>query len=228
MVAAQAKLADVPVWLEGVGSAKARNLVTVRPQVDGKILSINFKEGQEVKQGDVLAQIDPATYKAQLDQAIAKKALDEAQLANAKRDLERYTSLSANVIAAKTIDTQRALVAQLEAQIKSDDAAIDNARAILGYTSVVAPIDGRTGMRMVDVGNLVRASDAGIVVITEVQPISVLFTLPQQDLPDINRARRQARAQGRGAGDRRQERARHGPACRWSTTRSTRPPAPSA
>jgi membrane fusion protein, multidrug efflux system len=188
VVAAQAKLADVPVWLEGVGSAKARNLVTVRPQVDGKILSVDFKEGQEVKKGDLLAQIDPVTFKAQLDQAIAKKALDEVQLANAKRDLERYTSLSANVIAAKTVDTQRALVAQLEAQIKSDDAAIENARAILGYASVVAPISGRTGMRMIDVGNLVRASDAGLVVITEVQPISVLFTLPQQDLPDINRA----------------------------------------
>ena len=116
VVATQAKLADVPVWLEGVGAAKARNLVTVRPQVDGKIMSIDFKEGQEVKKGDLLAQIDPVTYKAQLDQAVAKKALDEAQLTNAKRDLERYTSLSANVIAAKTVDTQRALVAQLEAR----------------------------------------------------------------------------------------------------------------
>jgi multidrug efflux system membrane fusion protein len=154
VVAMQAQLADVPVWLEGVGSAKARNLVTVRPQVDGKIMSIDFKEGQEVKQGDLLAQIDPVTFKAQLDQAVAKKALDEVQLANAKRD----------------------------------DAAIENTRAILGYASVVAPISGRTGMRMVDVGNLVRASDAGLVVITEVQPIAVLFTLPQQDLPDINRA----------------------------------------
>jgi multidrug efflux system membrane fusion protein len=188
VVATNAKLADVPVWLEGVGTAKARNTVTVRPQVDGKILSINFEEGQEVKQGDLLAQIDPVTFKAQLDQAIAKKALDEAQLANARRDLERYTQLSANVIAAKTVDTQRALVAQLEAQIKQDDAAIENARAVLGYASVVAPIGGRTGMRLVDVGNLVRASDAGIVVITEVQPISVLFTLPQQDLPEINKA----------------------------------------
>jgi multidrug efflux system membrane fusion protein len=188
VVATQAKLADVPVWLEGVGSAKARNLVTVRPQVDGKILSINFKEGQEVKQGDLLAQIDPVTFKAQYDQAIAKKALDESQLANAKRDLDRYSQLSANVIAAKTVDTQRALVAQLEAQIKSDDAAIESTRAVLSYASVVAPISGRTGMRLIDVGNLVRASEGGIVVITEVQPISVLFTLPQQDLPDINRA----------------------------------------
>lgn len=189
VVAAAARLADVPVWLEGVGTAKARNTVTVRPQVDGKILSIDFKEGQDVKRGDVLAKIDPVTYQAQLDQALAKKALDEAQLANAKLDLERYLKLSTNVVSVKTVDTQKALVNQLEAQIKSDDAAIDNARAVLGYTDVVAPIDGRTGMRLVDVGNLVRASDAGIVVITEVRPISVLFTLPQQQLPQINKAR---------------------------------------
>lgn len=189
VVAAQARIADVPVWLEGVGTAKARNTVTVRPQVDGKILSIDFKEGQEVKRGDVLAHIDPITYQAQLDQAIAKKALDEAQLANAKLDLERYLKLSSNVVAIKTVDTQRALVAQFEAQLKADDAAIANARAFVDYTTIVAPIDGRTGFRLVDVGNLVRASDAGIVVITEVRPISVLFTLPQQDLPAINKAR---------------------------------------
>lgn len=188
VIATEAKLADVPVWLEGVGTAKARNTVTVRPQVDGKILTINFKEGQDVKAGDVLAQIDPVTFQAQLDQAVAKKALDESQLANARRDLERYDQLSSNVIAAKTVDTQRALVAQLEAQIKSDDAAIENARAILGYATVVAPISGRTGMRLIDVGNIVRATDGGIVVITEVRPISVLFTLPQQDLPEINKA----------------------------------------
>ncbi|KWT65186.1 putative Co/Zn/Cd efflux system membrane fusion protein [Hyphomicrobium sulfonivorans] len=188
VVVADAKLANIPVWLDGVGTARGRNTVTVRPQVDGQILSVDFKEGQEVKAGDLLVQIDPVTYQAQLDQALAKKALDESQLANAKLDLERYTKLSSNVIAAKTVDTQRALVAQLEAQIKQDDAAIESARAYLNYASVVAPISGRTGMRMVDVGNLVRASDAGIVVITEVQPISVVFTLPQQDLPSINRA----------------------------------------
>ena len=130
VVDAPARIADVPVYLNGVGTAKARNTVTVRAQVDGKILSINFKEGQDVKKGDVLAQIDPATYQAQLDQAIAKKALDEAQLANAKRDLERYAKLHArSSVAQKTIDTQRALVAQLEAQIKLDDAAIANAKA---------------------------------------------------------------------------------------------------
>jgi membrane fusion protein, multidrug efflux system len=189
VVAAQTHVADVPVWLEGVGTAKARNTVTVRPQVDGKILSIDFEEGHDVKRGDVLAQIDPVTYRAQFDQAQAKKALDEAQLANAKLDLERYLKLSTNVVSIKTIDTQRALVAQLEAQVKSDEGAVANARAFLDYTTVVAPIDGRTGLRLVDVGNIVRASDAGIVVITEVRPISVLFTLPQQKLPQINRAR---------------------------------------
>jgi multidrug efflux system membrane fusion protein len=195
VVATQARIADVPVWLEGVGTAKARNTVTVRPQVDGKILEVKFKEGQDVKKGDVLALIDPVTFQAQLDQAIAKKALDEAQLANARRDMERYSKLSTDVVSAKTVDTQRALVAQLEAQIKSDEAAISNARAVLDYATVVSPIDGRTGMRLVDEGNLVRASDNGIVVITEVRPISVLFTLPQQDLPEINKARAQGALQ---------------------------------
>ncbi len=162
--------------------------MTVRPQVDGRILSINFKEGQEVKQGDLLARIDPSTYQAQLDQAAAKKALDEAQLANARRDLERYTQLGGNIVAQKTIDTQRALVDQLVAQIKLDDAAIANAQAFLAYTTIVSPINGRTGIRLVDQGNLVRASDAGIVVITELRPISVLFTLPQQRLGQVNAA----------------------------------------
>ena len=142
--------------LNGVGTAKARNTVTVRPQVDGRILSLNFKEGQDVKRGDVLAKIDPATYQAQLDQAVAKKALDEVQLANARRDLERYAKLGGNVVAQKTIDTQRALVDQLIAQIKADDAAIANAKAYLDYTTIVSPLDGRTGIRMVDEGNLVR------------------------------------------------------------------------
>mgnify|MGYP001266258493 CR=1 FL=1 len=188
VTAAQARTTDVPIYLDGVGTAKARNMVTVRPQVDGRILSIDFKEGQEVKQGDVLAKIDPSTYQAQLDQAVAKKALDEAQLDNARKDLERYAQLGGNIIAQKTIDTQRALVDQLTAQIKVDDAAIANAKAFLSYTTIVSPIAGRSGIRLVDEGNLVRASDAGIVVITELRPISVLFTLPQQQLGRINAA----------------------------------------
>jgi multidrug efflux system membrane fusion protein len=185
---AQARIADVPLYLQGVGTAKARNTVIVRPQVDGRILSIRFKEGQDVKRGDVLAEIDPATYRAQLDQAAAKKVLDEAELANARRDLERYSKLSEGVIAQKTIDTQRATVEKLTAQIKLDDAAIANAKAVLEYTTIVAPIDGRTGIRLVDEGNLVRASDAGIVVITELRPVSVLFTLPQQQLAQVQKA----------------------------------------
>jgi len=185
---APAKIDDVPLYLEGVGTARARSTVTVRPQVDGRILSINFKEGQDVKRGDVLARIDPATYQAQLDQAVAKKALDETELANAHRDLERYTRLGGNIIAQKTIDTQQALVNKLTAQLKLDDAAIANAKSFLDYTTILAPIDGRTGIRMVDEGNLVRASDAGIVVITELRPVSVLFALPQQQLLEVNKA----------------------------------------
>jgi membrane fusion protein, multidrug efflux system len=184
---ATAKLADVPVYLEGVGTARARNSVTVRAQVDGKILNLKFKEGQDVKKGDVLAEIDPATYKAQLDQAVAKKALADAQLANAKRDLDRYTRIP-GVIAEKTVDTQRAQVLQFEAQSKAEDANIANLKAVLAYTTVIAPIDGRTGIRMIDEGNLARGGDAGIVVINEIRPIVIQFTVPQQQLASINRA----------------------------------------
>src|SRR5262249_59237974 len=140
VIDAAGRLADMPVYLGGVGTAKARNTVTVRAQVDGRIMSLKFKEGQDVKRGDVVALIDPATYQAQLDQAIAKKALDEVQLANAQRDLERYAKLPANVVAQKTVDTQQALVNQLIAQIKADDAAIANARAYLDYTTPLPPL----------------------------------------------------------------------------------------
>ena len=150
---------------------------------------LSFKEGQQVKRGDVLAKLDPATYQAQLDQAIAKKAFDEVQLANAQRDLDRYAKLTTLSVAPKTIDTQRALVDQLAAQIKQDDAAINNAHAFLEYTTILSPIDGRTGIRLVDEGNLVRATDAGIVVINEIHPINVLFTLPQQQLGEVNKAK---------------------------------------
>jgi membrane fusion protein, multidrug efflux system len=190
VLAAAARAADVPVYLDGVGTARALNTVTVRAQVDGKLINISFTEGQEVPKGFVLAKIDPTTYQAQYDQAVAKKAQDEALLANARLDLERYTRLAAtNAISRQQHDTQKALVNQLEAQVKLDQAAIDNARAILSYTDISAPMTGRTGIRLVDEGNLVRASDAlGIVVITQVRPISVFFNLPQQDLPEINRS----------------------------------------
>jgi membrane fusion protein, multidrug efflux system len=189
VLAYTAQSADVPVYIDGVGTAKALNTVTVRPQVDGKIINISFVEGQDVPKGFILAKIDPVTYQAQYDQTIAKKKQDEAQLANAKLDLERYTRLAAtNAINKQQLDTQRALVAQLEAQVQLDQASIENARAILDYTDIIAPIAGRTGIRLVDEGNLVRAADAtGIVVITQVRPIAVFFSLPQQNLPDLNK-----------------------------------------
>jgi len=189
VLVAAARVADVPVYLDGVGTAKALNTVTVRSQVDGKIVDIYFTEGQEVPKGYVVAKIDPTTYQAAYDQTVAKKAQDEAQLANARLDLDRYTRLAAtNAVNKQQLDTQRALVAQLEAQIKLDQAAIDNARAILSYTDIVAPIAGRTGIRLVDVGNLVRGAEAnGIVILTQLRPISVFFSLAQQNLPDLTR-----------------------------------------
>jgi membrane fusion protein, multidrug efflux system len=189
VLATAARSEDVPVYLDGVGTARALNTVTVRSQVDGKIIAISFVEGQDVPQGFVLAKIDPTTYQAQYDQAVASKAKDEAQLANARVDFERYTRLAAtNAVNKQQLDTQKALVAQLEAQVKLDQAAIDNARAILSYTDVVAPIAGRTGIRLVDQGNLVRGADTtGIVILTQLRPISVFFSLPQQTLPDLNK-----------------------------------------
>jgi membrane fusion protein, multidrug efflux system len=191
VLAQAAARADVPVYLDAVGTTKPLNTVTVRPQVDGKLISVNFNEGQDVKKGDVLARIDPTIYKAQLDQALAKKAQDEAQLVNAKSDLTRYEKLAAtNAINKQQADTQRALVAQYTALIQADQAAVENAQATLGYTTITAPITGRTGIRMVDEGNIVHASDAAsaIVTITQLKPISVMFNLPQQDLARVNAA----------------------------------------
>jgi multidrug efflux system membrane fusion protein len=190
VLAATPRIEDVPVYLDGVGTVRALNTVTVRAQVDGKLLSVNFKEGQDVKAGDVLAEIDPAIYQAQYDQAVAKKAQDEAQLANARLDLERYKQLAASKAgSAQQADTQRATVAQLEALLKSDQAAIDNAKTTLGYTKIIAPLTGRVGLRQVDRGNIVHASDAtGVVVITQLQPIAVQFSLPQQQIVRVNAA----------------------------------------
>ena len=188
VLAVAAKLADVPVYLDGVGTAKALNTVTVLPQVDGKLIRIMFTEGQQVPQGFVLAKIDPVIYQAQYDQAVAKKAQDEAQLANAKLDLDRYIRLAAtNAVQKQQVDTQRSLVDQLTAQTQSDQGAIDNAKATLGYTDVVAPIAGLTGIRQIDEGNIVHVTDTtGLVTITQIKPIAVLFSLPQQNLPELN------------------------------------------
>jgi multidrug efflux system membrane fusion protein len=190
VLADQAHIADVPVYLEGVGTVRALNMVTVHTHVDGSLISVNFREGQDVKAGDVLARIDPTAYQAQLDQAIAKKALDEAQLANARLDLERYTTLlKVNSISRQQAETTRALVAQLEAQVNLDQGAIDYQKAYFNWCSIIAPISGRAGIRLVDQGNIIHASDVnGIVVLTQLQPISVLFTLPQQQLGQVNKA----------------------------------------
>ncbi|WP_460449323.1 efflux RND transporter periplasmic adaptor subunit [Alsobacter sp. SYSU BS001988] len=190
VIATPARLADVPVYIDSVGTARPLNTVTLRPQVDGQLIRIQFQEGQSVRKGDVLALIDPTPYQAQLDQATAKKAQDAALLDNARRDLERYIRLSeTNAVTKQQADTQRSTVAQLEAQLKSDQAAIDSARATLAYTTIVSPIDGRTGIRNVDEGNIVKQSDAlGIVTISQIQPISVLFNVPQQQLARIIKA----------------------------------------
>jgi multidrug efflux system membrane fusion protein len=190
VLAATPRIQDVPVYLEGVGSVRALNNVLVRAQVDGKLIVVNFTEGQDVKKGDILGEIDPAIYKAQYDQAVAKKAQDEAQLANMRLDLTRYQQLAASNAGSKQqADTQRAVVAQQEALVNADQAAIDNAQATLGYTKIIAPLSGRAGLRQVDQGNIIHASDAtGLVIITQLQPIAVQFSLPQQQIVRVNAA----------------------------------------
>jgi multidrug efflux system membrane fusion protein len=185
---AEVQTADVPVILEGIGTVQAFNTVTVRAQVDGTLQQIRFTEGQRVQAGEVLAQIDPRIYQAAVDQAIAKKAQDAAQLHSAQLDLQRYTNLH-EFASRQQLERQQATVAQLEAQILGDDAAIENARTLLSYTTIASPMDGITGIRLADQGNLVRAAEAtGIVVITQIQPISVLFMLPAESLAEIRQA----------------------------------------
>ena len=181
---AEVTQADVPIYLQGLGTVQAFYTVTVTARVDGQIDKIGFTEGQMVHKGDLLAEIDPRPNQAAYEQALATKAKDEAQLANGKRDLDRYILLQPHDLASKqTVDTQRATVDQLTAQLKVDQALIDNARTQLDYTRIVSPIEGRTGIRLIDPGNIVHAADTtGIVVVTQVQPITVIFTLPEEDL----------------------------------------------
>ena len=178
---------DVPVWLRGLGTVQALNTVTVRARVDGTLDKFPVTEGQLVKQGTLLAVIDPRPYQAALDAAVAKKAQDDAQLANARLDLQRYSNLAKNDFASRQqVDTQVAMVNQFTAALKGDDAAIETAQLNLSFCYITAPFDGRVGLRLVDPGNLVHATDpGGIVTLTEVHPISVVFTLPQADLPAI-------------------------------------------
>lgn len=185
-----AETADMPVTAEVLGTVQATNDVTVKSQVDGKLVELAFQDGQDVKKGDVLARIDPAPFQAAYDQAVAKKAQDEASLANAQSDLIRYSKLASTQYgSAQQADTQKALVAQDKALIEQDQAAIDNAKTTLDYATIRAPISGRTGIRLVDAGNIVHASDTtGIVTIAEVKPIAAVFNLPQQLLGKINAA----------------------------------------
>lgn len=190
VIASAAVRQDVPVFLEGVGTFQALNTVTVKPQVEGTLVEVAFREGQDVKAGDVLARIDPATYQAQYDQAVAQKAQFEAQLANARTDLERYQRLARNDYGSQQqAETQKATVNQLEAQVRYYGALIEQAKTTLDRTIVRAPISGRTGVRGVDQGNYVTVGDAtGIVTITQLQPIAALFTLPQQNIAAVNKA----------------------------------------
>jgi len=187
---AQVKTADFPVYLHGLGTVQPYVTVTVRSRVDGEVIKVAFKQGQMVKEGDLLVQIDPRPYQAALDQALAKKAQDEANLKNARLDLQRYTSLAnENSIARQQLDTQQATVDQLIAQIKGDEAAIENAQTQLSYTTIRSPLAGKVGFRLVDPGNIVHAADTtGIVTIVKLQPISVVFTAPEERVPAINKA----------------------------------------
>jgi multidrug efflux system membrane fusion protein len=187
--AAEADVTDVPIVLDALGTVQAFNTITIVPQVAGRITEIAFTEGQEVKAGDVLVRLDPRAYQAALDQAVATKAQREAQLANARLDLQRYATLVRGQGASQqTLDTQRAAVAQLEAQVQYDQATIENAQVQLDYTVIRSPVDGRVGLRQLDIGNLVQSSSSGIVTVTQIRPISVTFTLPQQALPQVMEA----------------------------------------
>lgn len=187
---ATAELRTLDHTLQAIGTIEAFNTVTVRSRVDGELMEILFSDGQRVEEGDVLARIDPRTYQVQLDQALGQQAQNRAQLNNAERDLQRYQQLfKQQSLARQQLDTQLALVEQHRAMAQTNQAAVDNAELQLSFTEITAPLTGRLGLRQVDVGNLVSANSAdGLVVITQVQPISVRFSLPQADLPDVRAA----------------------------------------
>ena len=187
VVAASVRSDDVPIYLRGVGTVIAFNNVIVRSQITGQLVKIAFKQGQPAKKGDLLGEIDPSPYQAQLDQAIANRNRDQAHLENAKIDLDRYTKLAQQKsIALQTADSQKAIVEQLVAMIKSDEAIIESARVNLGYTRLTSPIDGVTGIRQIDIGNIIYPTDVnGLVDVTQIEPISLIFTLPEAEFVPI-------------------------------------------
>ncbi len=187
---ADVRKGDFPVYLNGLGTVQPFDTVLVRSRVDGEVIKVGFRQGQMVKQGDMLVEIDPRPYQAALDQAVAKKTQDEANLRNAKLNLERFSQLAQKEFATRQqVDTQQATVEQLTAQIKGDQGAIDNAKTQLDYTTIRSPLTGRAGFRMVDPGNIVHAADTnGVVSIVRMQPISVVFTATEDAVQEINKA----------------------------------------
>jgi multidrug efflux system membrane fusion protein len=190
VMAGEVRRADVPIFLMGLGTVQAFNSVLVKSRVDGQIVKINFSEGKDVHAGEVLVEIDPAPFAATLAQAQANKLKDQAQLDNTRLDLDRFTRLAkSGAGTTQQLDTTRALVAQLEASVKADQAMIDMAQVQLDYCSIRSPIEGRVGTRLVDAGNIVRATDAtGIVTINQIHPIFVTFALPSDSLPQLRAA----------------------------------------
>ncbi|MGL5389497.1 MAG: MdtA/MuxA family multidrug efflux RND transporter periplasmic adaptor subunit [Serratia sp. (in: enterobacteria)] len=190
--AATAVEQSVPRFLSGLGTATAANTVTVTSRVDGQLMAIHFTEGQQVKAGDLLVEIDPRPYEVQLTQALGQLAKDQATLANAKRDLARYQQLAkTNLVSRQELDTQESLVRQTEGAIKADQGAVDSARLQITYSKITAPIDGRVGLKLVDVGNYIASgSTTGIVVITQTHPIDVVFTLPESNIADLVKAQK--------------------------------------
>jgi multidrug efflux system membrane fusion protein len=187
VLVAEAVTRDVPIFLEGLGTVTAYKTVNVRAQVDGRLDTVTFREGQAVKRGEVLAQVDPRPFQIMLHQGEAALTRDQAQFDGAKRDLDRYQAVGGqHLLPQQQIDDQQALVSQLTGTVQNDHATIENAKLQLDYARIKSPIDGVTGVRLVDPGNIVHAADTtGIVVVTQMDPIAVLFTLPQDDLPDV-------------------------------------------
>lgn len=187
---ATAESRDLPIYLSGLGTATAYYTVSIRSRIDGQLVDVKFREGQFVRQGDLLAVIDPRPYEVQLSQAQATLFRDQAQLRDAKLNYERYRGLLAEsgAMSQQQVDTQKSSVDQLEGTVRTDQAAIDNAKLQLSYCHITAPVGGRIGLRMVDPGNMVHAADANpMLVITQLQPIAVLFTLPEDSLPIVSR-----------------------------------------
>jgi multidrug efflux system membrane fusion protein len=194
--AATATSESVPRYLTGLGTVTAANTVTVRSRVDGQLLSIHFQEGQQVKAGDLLAQIDPSQFKVALAQAQGQLAKDNATLANARRDLARYQQLvKTNLISRQELDTQQSLVVESAGTVKADEAAVASAQLQLDWTRITAPIDGRVGLKQVDIGNQISSGDTtGIVVLTQTHPIDLVFTLPESDIATVVQAQKAGKA----------------------------------